>query len=105
MIKLLCMICFMVYYFVLGNDAAVQIAMSVGGSIEGFADLMNNKAKSLGLVNTNFGSPHGLDSINHQTTILELAKITDYALNNDVFRKIVNTKKYTVYMKNSPKTI
>ena len=81
MIKLLCMICFMVYYFVLGNDAAVQIAMSVGGSIEGFADLMNNKAKSLQLNSTNYVTPHGLDADGHYTTAYELALLTDYALN------------------------
>ena len=88
-----------------GNDAAYALAEYVGGTYDNFISMMNNKAKSLGLVNTNFESPHGLDSINHHTTILELAKITDYALNNDVFRKIVNTKKYTVYINNSPKTI
>ncbi len=88
-----------------GNDAAYALAEYVGGTYDNFISMMNNKAKSLGLVNTNFESPHGLDSTNHHTTILELAKITDYALNNDVFRKIVNTKKYTVYINNSPKTI
>lgn len=105
MIKLLCMICFMVYYFVLGNDAAVQIAMSVGGSIEGFADLMNNKAKSLQLNSTNYVAPHGLDADGHYTTAYELALLTDYALNIPKFLEIVSTKTYTITINGYPKTI
>ena len=105
MIKLLCMICFMVYYFVLGNDAAVQIAMSVGGSIEGFADLMNNKAKSLQLNSTNYVTPHGLDADGHYTTAYELALLTDYALNIPKFLEIVSTKTYTITINGYPKTI
>lgn len=63
-----------------GNDAAVTLAEYVGGSIQGFANLMNKKAAELGLKNTNFVVPHGLDNEDHYTTALELAKITDYAL-------------------------
>lgn len=75
-----------------GNDAAVALAEYVGGSLEGFAILMNNKAKELGLKDTNFVTPHGLDDNNHYTTAYELAIITDYALDNENFAKIVNTK-------------
>jgi len=81
-----------------GNDSAVALAEYVGGSVEGFALLMNNKAKELGLVNTNFVTPHGLDNENHYTTAYELALLTDYALNNSKFAKIVNTKNTTIYI-------
>ncbi len=79
-----------------GNDAAVQIAISVGGSIEGFAELMNNKAKELGLTNTNFVTPHGLDKDNHYTTAYELAIIADYALNKAKIREVVSTQNCNV---------
>lgn len=79
-----------------GNDAAVALAEAVGGSVEGFAVLMNNKAKELGLENTHFVTPHGLDNDEHYTTAYELAKLADYALNNKIFREIVSTKNYTV---------
>ena len=79
-----------------GNDTAVALAETVGGSVEGFAVLMNNKAKELGLENTHFVTPHGLDNDEHYTTAYELAKLADYALNNKIFREIVSTKDYTV---------
>ena len=88
-----------------GNDAAVALAESTAGSIENFSLLMNKKAKELNLSNTNFVTPHGLDNDNHYTTALDLAKITDYALENTVFSKIVNTKTYTILINNKPKTI
>ena len=68
-----------------GNDAAVAIAEHIGGSVEGFAELMNQKATELGLKDTHFITPHGLDSSEHYTTALELAKLTDYALKNEKF--------------------
>lgn len=79
-----------------GNDAAVALAEHVSGSILGFCELMNSKAKELGMSNTHFETPHGLDSDGHYTTAYELALITDYALQNTTFRKIVETKNYTV---------
>ena len=79
-----------------GNDAAVALAIEVGGSVEGFATLMNQKAESLGLVNTHFVTPHGLDDPEHYTTATELAKLTDYALKNKTFANIVGTKNYTI---------
>lgn len=79
-----------------GNDAAVALAEYMSGSIEEFANLMNEKAKTLGLTNTHFVTPHGLDDENHYTTAYELALLTDYALNNSTFSKIVNTKNYTI---------
>ena len=88
-----------------GNDAAVALSEHAGGSIEGFAELMNKKAKELGLENTNFETPHGLDKDNHYTTAYELALLSNYALNNDTFRKIVGTKSYTVTINGYGKTI
>ena len=75
-----------------GNDAAVALAEYIAGSVENFAVMMNKKARELGLKNTNFVTPHGLDNENHYTTAYELAILTDYALDNDMFRKVVNTK-------------
>lgn len=88
-----------------GNDTAVALAEYAGGDIEGFSNLMNNRAKELGLKNTHFITPHGLDADEHYTTAYELAILTNYALNNETFRKIVGTKTYTVIINNSPKTI
>lgn len=88
-----------------GNDAAVALAECVGGTLKGFSDLMNKKAKEIGLTNTNFESPHGLDSDNHYTTAFELALLSDYALKNKTFFNIVGTKNYTVTINGYPKTL
>ena len=88
-----------------GNDAAVALAEHTSGSIEEFANLMNNKAKELGLKNTNFVTPHGLDNENHYTTAYELALLTDYALNNETFKNIVNTKSITIHINGNPRII
>ena len=88
-----------------GNDAAVALAEAVSGDIPEFAKLMNKKAKDLGLSNTNFESPHGLDSDNHYTTAYELAILTDYALKNSTFLNIVGTKNYTVTINGYPKLL
>lgn len=79
-----------------GNDAAVALAEFISGDINNFAILMNQKASSLGLVSSHFVTPHGLDNDEHYTTAIELAKITDYALENEIFRKIVSTKNCTI---------
>lgn len=88
-----------------GNDAAVALAEHVGGSVKEFAELMNEKAIELGLTNTHFVTPHGLDDANHYTTALELAKLTDYAMNNETFAKIVGTKSTTIYINNQSRQI
>ena len=88
-----------------GNDAAVCLAESVSGNLENFSNLMNKKAKELNLANTNFVTPHGLDNDNHYTTAYELAILSNYALNNPTFLKIVNTKMATVYINGYPKTL
>lgn len=88
-----------------GNDAAVALAEFIGGSIEDFSNLMNAKALSLGLSSTNFTSPHGLDHDEHYTTAYDLALITDYALRNETFSKIVYTQSYNVTINGNLKQI
>ena len=66
---------------------------------------MNKKALELGLTNTHFETPHGLDSDEHYTTAYELAILADYALNNEVFAQIVNTKSYTININKNSKTL
>lgn len=78
------------------NDAAAAIAVHIGGSIENFAVMMNEKAKELGLTDTHFTNPHGLDHEDHYTTAYDLAMLTAYALKNETFAKIVSTYKSTI---------
>ncbi len=78
------------------NDAALAIAYEVSGGISEFAVLMNQKAADLGLTNTHFTNPHGLDSDEHFTTAKDLAIIAAEALKNETFKKIVSTKKTTI---------
>ena len=88
-----------------GNDAAVQLALSVGKGVPEFAQMMNNKAVELGLKNTHFVVPHGLDMDGHYTSAYELAKIADYALKIPKIKQIVSSKTHTVYINNRPMTI
>ena len=83
-------------WWYLGNDAAVALSQKIGGNVENFVNLMNEKASKLGLQNTHFKTPHGLDEEEHYTTAFELAKLANYCLNNDTFLKIVGTKNYNV---------
>ena len=75
-----------------GNDAAETIAIHLGGSIEGFGQMMNDKAKALGAENTHFITPHGLPCEGHYTTAEDLGKIACYAMQNEVFREIVSSQ-------------
>jgi D-alanyl-D-alanine carboxypeptidase (penicillin-binding protein 5/6) len=75
-----------------GNDAAVAIAEHLGGSVEQFAEMMNEKAKALGAHDTHFVNPNGLPDEEHVTTALDMANIARYALQNSLFREIVTTK-------------
>ena len=88
-----------------GNDAAVALAEHVGGSVEKFAEIMNKKAEELKLTNTHFVTPHGLDNSEHYTTAYELAKLTDYAMQNEKFANIVGTKTTTIYINNQARQI
>lgn len=75
-----------------GNDAAISIAEEIGGSIEGFANIMNDYAKSLGIINSHFESPHGLDSEKHYSSAYDLAILTSKAMEFDVFKELVGEK-------------
>lgn len=78
-----------------GNDAAVAIAEHVGGSLEGFIYLMNEKAKELGMSKTIFANPHGLDDHEeHYSTAYDMAILTRYAMKNQQYQKITATKSY-----------
>lgn len=78
------------------NDAAAAIAIEIGGSIDAFSRMMNDKAKALGLSDTHFVNPHGLYDEEHYTTARELALIASAALEHEVLRRIVSTKKHTL---------
>lgn len=75
-----------------GNDAAVALAIYCGGTVEGFAQLMNDKARNLGLTGTHFENPNGLDAPGHYSTARDLAVLASYAMDNPIFRKTVSTK-------------
>ncbi len=77
-----------------GNDAALCIAVSISGSQESFAALMNEKAKQIGMKNSNFVTPNGLDDEYHYSTAYDMAVLGGFAMNNELFAKIVGTKKY-----------
>lgn len=78
------------------NDAATAIAIAISGSVEAFAEKMNQKADMLGLINTHFENPHGLDSKEHYTTAYDLAKLSSYALSNPQFERICSTYKKNI---------
>jgi len=79
-----------------GNDAAMALALFCAGSEEEFVCRMNDKARQLGLTHTHFANPHGLDSEGNYSTALDLARLTDYALENDLFREICATRSVTI---------
>lgn len=85
-----------------GNDAANVAAISIGKSLENFARLMNEKAQKLGLKNTNFVTPSGLDSEGHYTTAYDLACLTRYALLNEDFARAVSTYSTEICYGNPP---
>lgn len=81
------------------NDAAVVLAEHVGGSVEGFADMMNQKAKEIGCKNTHFVNPNGIHDENHYTTAYDLYLMADYALSfehTNEFRDFVSRTSYTL---------
>ncbi len=82
------------------NDAALAIAKHISGDISEFSKLMNEKAKSLGALNTNFINPNGLPNEDHMTTPYDLALIAQYAMKNHIFRSIVENYTYTIPVTN-----
>lgn len=79
-----------------GNDAATAIALHTAGSIQGFAERMNQKARELGLENTHFENPHGLDGAAHYSTALDMARLMDYAMSRSDFAEIAGSRNITI---------
>lgn len=75
-----------------GNDAAIAISEGVAGSVDGFIELMNEYALNIGLLDTSFSTPHGLDKEEHYSTAYDLALLTVKAKENETFSKIVSSK-------------
>lgn len=75
-----------------GNDAATALAIYCGGTVEGFAELMNDKARRLGMEDTHFVNPHGLDAPGHYSTARDMARLAAYAMSNPVFARTVSAK-------------
>lgn len=78
------------------NDAAFVLAEHIAGSVESFSDMMNDKAIEIGCKNTHFVNPNGIHDENHYSTAYDLALMGQYAMKNEVFRKIVSTTIYTL---------
>jgi len=79
-----------------GNDAAVALAIYCGGTVEGFAQLMNDKARQLGMYNSHFVNPNGLDSPGHYSTARDMSILAAFAMENPIFAQTVSTKSLTV---------
>lgn len=75
-----------------GNDAAIALAEGISGSVDNFSKLMNEYAVEIGLINSHFESPHGLDSNSHYSTAYDLALVTAKAKENPIFNEIVSSK-------------
>ncbi len=78
------------------NDAAFVLADHIGGSVENFSAMMNEKAAELGCKNTNFVNPNGIHNESHYSTAYDLYLIANYAMKNPIFKEIVKTKEYTL---------
>lgn len=88
-----------------GNDAANAAAIKISGSIESFCELMNNRAKEMGLLNTSFKTPSGLDDDEHYSTALDMARLGAEAIKNPDFLEICSKSKYTVKYNGKSRTL
>ena len=88
-----------------GNDAAIAIAEHVGGDFLNFCQMMNERARKLGAENTNFVSPHGLDSDEHYTTASDLLIFSEYLLNIEYLKNIVNMRNSQIFINGNVKNI
>ena len=79
-----------------GNDAAVALAIYCGGTVEGFTELMNDKAHRLGMTQSHFTNPNGLDSPGNYSTARDMGILTAYAMQNPIFAQTVSTKTITI---------
>ena len=80
-----------------GNDAASALAIHVAGSEEDFASLMNEKAAALGMADSHFQNPHGLDAEGHYSTARDMARLAAYAMENEDFERIVSSRSASVH--------
>ena len=87
------------------NDAATALALLISGDVQSFAALMNDRADEIGLTDTHFENPHGLDSEEHFTTARDLAILASIALENDFFRTVTSTYKYTFPLGDATRTV
>ncbi len=85
-----------------GNDAANAVAISLGGSIENFAEMMNDRAAQIGMSCTNFVTPSGLDDAKHYTTAYDMAHLTCAAMDNELFASVCSKEKATLEFGNPP---
>lgn len=88
-----------------GNDASVAVAEHVGGSVEGFVAMMNDKASQLGLEHTSFANPHGLDAEGHHTSAADLATLARYAMKNEEFRRMVALEEIIIDGEDGPQEL
>ena len=82
-----------------GNDAAIELAQNVGGSLDGFVSLMNENAQNIGMKNTTFINPHGLENnegVGNMSTSYDVALLSSVASLNKTYQNIVSTTKHTV---------
>ena len=79
-----------------GNDAAVAIAQHIGGSVKGFVSMMNEKARELGMDDSSFANPNGLDDESHYSTARDMAKLARAALENEPLVRIASTRSITI---------
>lgn len=91
-----------------GNDAALAVAHCVAGEVEAFVGLMNATARRFGMAHSHFANPNGLDAEGHYASASDMARLTAYALENQVFRRIVSTASITIgerYLSNHNKLL
>ena len=88
-----------------GNDASMAIAEGIAGSEDAFVDMMNAKAQQMGLTNTHFENPHGLDADNHYSSAADISVIIRYGMHNDTFRQIVGEKSCTLTLSGEPREL
>lgn len=87
------------------NDTAVAIAEHIGGSVEGFAAMMNKRAKEIGMTNTNFVTPNGLDANGHYSTAKDMCLLAAEAMKNKNFRELIVTPSHTITELHSKRTV
>lgn len=100
-------VCDLLYSLLLqsANDAATALALKISGDIASFSELMNSRAADMGLTDTHFDNPHGLDSESHYTTAHDLAIIAAEALKNPTFRSITSTYKHSFTISDNQRTV